>query len=331
MLKEMVCEILPTKNCHASTVLPLADGSVVCAWFGGSREGRDDVDIWFSRRDENGWCEPKRLTHADGIPHWNPVLLLLPNGNICLFFKVGKHIPSWRTYFAISTDGGRSFGEPAELVKGDRSGGRGPVKNKCIKLSSGRILAPASTENRGWNCFVDISDDGGKTWKKTAKVPTEKISPILNSQNNYCSNLIPMIQPTLWESADGKVHMLTRTAVGSIYRSDSEDGGESWCRAYSTGLPNNNSGIDLVKVPCGDLYLVSNPVAENWGARSPITLSRSKDNGETWETLLTLEEKRERKEYSYPGIEYLDGSLFITYTHERHNVAFWKIALDELG
>ena len=29
-----------TKSCHASTVLPLSDGSVVASWFGGSAEGR---------------------------------------------------------------------------------------------------------------------------------------------------------------------------------------------------------------------------------------------------------------------------------------------------
>ena len=55
-----------------------------------------------------------------------------------------------------------------------------------------------------------------------------------------------MIQPTLWESKDGSVHMLTRTKLGKIYRSDSLDGGKTWCRAYATNLPNNNSGIDPV-------------------------------------------------------------------------------------
>ena len=134
-----------------------------------------------------------------------------------------------------------------------------------------------------------------------------------------------MIQPTLWESALGKVHMLTRTSVGRIYRSDSEDYGESWCEAYPTCLPNNNSGIDLVAVPDGTLFLVSNPVGENWGERSPLTLSKSEDNGKSWETVLTLEEEKIDSEFSYPAIEYFNGSLYITYTYERTNVAFWKI------
>ena len=327
VIKEFVCNPLPTANCHASTVLPLPDGSVVAAWFGGTKEGTTDVDIWYARRDDDGWGEPKNISYNKTLPHWNPVLFLCENGEILLFFKVGRKIPSWRTFVSVSVDGGLSFGQPRELVKGDKSGGRGPVKNKCLRLSDGRILAPASTENRGWNCFVDTSFDDGATWEKGSKIKTEQTAPILNSQNSYTSNLIPMIQPTLWESEAGKVHMLTRTPVGKAYRSDSEDYGRSWCQAYETDLLNNNSGLDIVKIPSGELFLISNPVGENWGERSPLTLQKSADNGLTWETVLTLEEEKKDSEFSYPAIEYRDNALYMTYTYERLNVAFVKIEL----
>ncbi len=326
-IKEFICNPLPTPNCHASTVLPLPDGTVIAAWFGGTEEGKSDVNIWYSRRDGNGWSKPCSISYTKSLPHWNPVLFLKENGDIVLFFKVGRQIYSWRTFFSILSDGGKTFSKPEELVKGDRSDGRGPVKNKCIRLSNGRILAPASYENNGWNCFVDISDDDGATWRKTPKIRTEQAVPIFNRQNKYTSNLIPMIQPTLWESAPGKVHMLTRTSVGRAYRSDSDDYGETWCEAYRTDLWNNNSGLDVVKTPNGDLYLISNPVEENWGERSPITLQKSTDNGATWETVLVLEEEKKDSEFSYPAIEYMNGSLYLTYTYERLNVAFWKIDL----
>ena len=326
-IKEFICNPLPTPNCHASTVLPLPDGTVISAWFGGTKEGTGDVNIWYSRRDENGWSKPASVSYNKNLPHWNPVLFLKENGEIVLFFKVGRQIYSWRTFFSISTDGGKTFSKPVELVKGDRSDGRGPVKNKCIRLSNGRILAPASYENHGWNCFVDISDDDGATWRKTQKIKPEQAVPLFNRQNSYTSNLIPMIQPTLWESAPGKVHMLTRTSVGRAYRSDSDDYGETWCQPYRTELWNNNSGLDVVKTPDGALYLLSNPVEENWGERSPLTLQKSTDNGATWETILVLEEEKIDSEFSYPAIEYMNGSLYLTYTYERLNVAFWKIDL----
>lgn len=44
-LKEFIFENKPTDSCHASTVLPLDDGRVVAAWFAGTKESADDVDI----------------------------------------------------------------------------------------------------------------------------------------------------------------------------------------------------------------------------------------------------------------------------------------------
>ncbi|WP_052737040.1 exo-alpha-sialidase [Paenibacillus algorifonticola] len=40
--------------------------------------------------------------------------------------------------------------------------------------------------------------------------------------------------------------MLLRSTEGFIFRSDSNDDGRTWCQAYPTPLPNNNSGIDVV-------------------------------------------------------------------------------------
>ncbi|MBR0112197.1 MAG: exo-alpha-sialidase [Clostridia bacterium] len=325
--KYFVCDTLPTANCHASTLLPLDDGSVVFAWFGGTKEGRDDVDIWYTVKDSSGFMPPEKLSRAKDIPHWNPVLFLMKSGEIRLFFKVGKKIAAWKTFYASSFDSGRTFSQPRELVPGDRSGGRGPVRNKCLRLESGRVLAPASTEHHGWVSFTDISDDDGVTWRKGRRVKTEYAVPILNSENNYSTNKIPMIQPTLWQSDDGTVHMFARTAAGRIYRSESEDEGETWREAYPTGLPNNNSGIDLVKVPDGRIFLVSNPVSENWGERSPLTVQVSADGGNTFTHFLTLEEVKKDSEFSYPAAVYHSGALHISYTYERTNIAYVKILL----
>ncbi len=315
--KEMIFdEKKPTLNCHASTVLPLPDGEILAAWFGGTQESDNDVDIWLSIRSTGKWCEPQRITADENMPHWNPVLFLRLDGTVCLFFKVGKKVRFWHTWFSTSKDNGRTWSKPEELVKGDTGNGRGPVKNKNLRLSDGRILAPASSETGGrWLSFIDMSFDDGITWQKQPDVPTRK------PHRKY----VPMIQPTLWESAPGKVHMLTRTNVGLIYRSDSEDYGATWCRAYSTNLFNNNSGIDLAKTDNGDLFLVSNPVAENWGKRTPLTLMKSADNGETWEEVLVLE--KDEGEYSYPAIVCKDNILYITYTWKREKIAYWEIEL----
>ena len=184
--KEMIFDKKITDSCHASTVLPLDDGTVIAAWFGGSSEKKNDVNIYTSvRTEEDGWSEPVVVSAAAEIAHWNPVLFQKEDGTVILYFKVGKDTDYWQTYYATSTDG-RSWSTPKELVPGDNSGGRGPVKNKPIRLKDGTVLAPASTEIDGeWRAFVDISNDDGETWTRTENVDSK-----------YCICFkVPMIQP----------------------------------------------------------------------------------------------------------------------------------------
>lgn len=306
-----------TSSCHASTVLPLEDGSVVAAWFGGTTEGNNDVKIWVSRRENSVWSKPYSVSvNGEELPHWNPVLFLRENGEIILYFKYGKPIPKWVTYYCISNDGGRSFSEPQVLVPGDKDGGRGPVKNKNIRLEDGTVIAPASKESlkKSWKCFVDISRDDGLTFEHSNFVLRPK------------KNAIPvnMIQPTLWESDEG-IHMLVRTSRGSLYRSDSRDGGKSWCKAYETSLPNPNSGVDVVRMDNGCLVLIMNPVSENWGDRAPLVLMSSFDNGKTFTEFFKCEKLAGDYEFSYPAIVADKNALHITYTYERKTIAYQKV------
>jgi predicted neuraminidase len=137
------------------------------------------------------------------------------------------------------------------------------------------------------------------------------------------------IQPALWESAPGKVHALMRTPAGSLWRVDSEDYGKTWGDVYDTGIPNNNSGIDLVKLNTGRLVLILNPIAQNWGPRSPLTMMISDDNGLTWKAIANLEDEGAYlgdEEFSYPTIiRTKDDGVIISYTWKRDDVKVWKI------
>ncbi|WP_135550411.1 sialidase family protein [Paenibacillus cymbidii] len=307
----------PTANCHATTLAALADGTIVAAWFGGTEEGKADVDIWGAIRQDGVWSAPFRIAGKEGVAHWNPVLFADSSGTVHLYYKVGHVIPEWVTWHCASRDGGRTWSEPAVLVEGDESGGRGPVKNKPIALQDGTWAAPASIETAThWDAFVDLSADGGKSWTRSAFVPIDHAA--LAGKG--------IIQPTLWEPAPGRVHMLLRSTEGAVYRSDSGDGGATWCEAYAIALPNNNSGIDLTQLADGGLALVYNPVPGNWAARSPLVVAWSADNGATWRDMLTLE--AEPGEYSYPAIVRAGERLFLTYTWNRVQVAFWELTLE---
>jgi predicted neuraminidase len=301
------------RSCHAATLMAFPEGGLIAAWFGGTAEGDPDVDIWFARREGGIWSVPERAAGMTGIAHWNPVLFQGDCGEVHLYYKIGPTIPEWVTMRTISRDQGRTWSEPVPLAEGD-IGGRGPVRNKPIVLGDGTWLAPASVETaERWDAFTDLSADGGKTWIKSAMVPLDHAS--LRGKG--------IIQPTLWESGPNRVHMLLRSTEGYIYRSDSIDNGRTWCAAYPTSLPNNNSGIDLVKLNNNALVLVHNPVMGNWAARTPLVCSVSEDNGLTWEERFVLED--EPGEYSYPAIVAVGNRTCLVYTWRRERIAFWDI------
>lgn len=310
------------RQCHASTVCVLPDGNVGAAWFGGEHEKAPDVAIWFARRENGEWEEPRKVADREGIPCWNPVLFA-DGTQLFLFYKVGKEIAQWQTFVKESSDSGQTWGEERELVPGD-FGGRGPVKNKCIRLQDGTILAPASTEENGWECFTDRSEDGGRTWQRSANVPIDR--QMLAGSG--------MIQPTLWQDERGIVHMLMRSSEGAIYKSESADGGVSWSSGKKTSLPNNNCGIDVARLGDGRLVLVYNPVSGDWAARSPIAFTVSEDNGKSWGNPEILDyvpckTNIERAEFSYPAIVADGNDVYITYTWKRRTIAFWQLHFPE--
>lgn len=103
---------------HASTLV-LLDQDLLCAWFGGTKEGIPDTKIWLSKFGAT-WTKPYPVASEEGLAHWNPVLLRVPGPEkILLFYKVGSPISSWRTKIIESDDKGKTWSKPRELIPGD--------------------------------------------------------------------------------------------------------------------------------------------------------------------------------------------------------------------
>ena len=307
----------PFAQCHASTLVQLRNNRILASWFGGTREGHEDVGIWIAERYEGRWSPPKLLAKVKNEPHFNPVLFHAPDGLVHAFFKVGPNAREWRSWTMTSADEGATWSEAREIAPEDPLAS-GPVKNKAIILADGTWLAPNSVETSDhWDVFVDRSADGGATWEHSAFV----------SIDHAAFEGRGAIQPTLWESEPGVVHMFVRTTGGRIWRSDSDDGGKSWIPLYETDLPNNNSGIDLAKLHDGTLALVYNRTDEQ-GVRSPLSIALSFNNGETWPHRLDIES--EEGEYSYPAIIPTTMGMAITYIWKRERIAFWHGSIEQV-
>lgn len=326
-------------NCHASSIVLLPGGERLVAFFAGLREGEPDNAIWLVRWRDGVWQPPERRFAKPGLPHWNPILHA-EGAEVWLFYKTGTTVHDWTNQITHSPDGGRSWTPSRPLVPGDASL-RGPVRNKLLVLQSGAWLAPGSVEDtKHWDAFTDRSEDHGATWRQ-APVPIQHLAEGAQDRVAVWEGLKAdalwetdldrvfawdgVIQPSLWESTPGQVHMLLRSTRGWVYRSDSTDDGRSWGTAYATALPNNNSGLDAVRLTDGRLLLVYNPVGGNWGRRTPLSLAGSADSGQTWTRLLDLE--TDEGEFSYPAIIAAADQVHVTYTWNRTNIIHHRFRL----
>jgi predicted neuraminidase len=319
-------------QCHASTVA-VAGGRPVVAWFAGTREGSRDNRIHVA-----GPGGTRVLDTGRDVAHWNPVLATGPDGALWLFCKAGARISEWVTLVTRSRDGGATWEPVRELVPGDRSGGRGPVKNPPLSTPDGLWLAPASVEEWGerprWTPFVDVSADGGRTWER---VPIGVDRPAPRGAGH--------IQPALWWGTAGPVALM-RSTEGRAHRSGSPDGGRTWTAAAPTELPNGNSGLSAVALPSGRVACVHNPSATDWGPRCPLVVSVSDDDGWSWRRVLVLDDGADPAggftpgdggvvtsgagEYSYPTAV-LDGDrLLVGYTWQRRGIVLAVVPLTSL-
>ena len=320
------------RQCHAPTLAHLRNNRFLAAWFGGGAEGAADVGIWAADRFQCTWSKPRLVAKVSDEPHWNPVLFRASDGSVLLYFRVGRRVADWHTWLTISADEGQTWTQPAELA--DTGGfAPGPVRSKPLMLAGGNLLAGNSVEADGdWRVRVDRSTDEGRTWNPGTFLPwanpdvKDRCTTPAGDEVDHLKQVLDFaargaIQPALWESSRGRVHLLARTTMGALYRSDSYDGGLSWSPLYRTSLPSNNSGIDVCRLPDGAVVLASNPIAESWGARSPLRLSLSKDNGETWPHQLDLEDGA--GEFSYPSLLATPRGVAVVYTWKRERIAFW--------
>jgi len=315
---EFIFNSAPFAECHASTIAETAGGLAV-AYFGGTAEKNPDVAIWLSLFRNGKWNEPVEV--ANGIspggkryPCWNPVLYSDASGVLLLFYKVGPDPVNWWGMMIKSEDGGTTWSAPARLPDGIL----GPVKNKPVKLKSGELLCPTSSEAGEWQVYFERTPDLGLTWSKSDFVSDPEH--------------MQAIQPAILVHGRKKLQALCRSRDNVIAESWSKDNGKTWSPLTPTALPNPNSGIDAVTLADGRQLLVYNPTTVpegKWtGPRSPICIAISK-NGKVWQQFLTLES--EPGEFSYPAvIQTSDGMVHITYTWKRTTIRHFTLDPDKI-
>ncbi|MCC9138961.1 exo-alpha-sialidase [Pontibacter silvestris] len=309
--EELVFENPPFQQCHASTMVETSGGKILLACFGGSQEGKPDVDIWLTSINNKGVIsEPKNV--ATGIvndslryPTWNPVLFKAREGKLFLFYKVGPNPREWWGMVKTSENNGRTWSAARQLPENIL----GPIKNKPVQLADGTILSPSSIEEstERWKVHIEKSSDLGQTWQM---IPVDH-----NSE-------FDVIQPSILIYPDDRIQILCRSKQGYVVKAWSTDGGNSWGELSNTSLLNPNSGTDAVTLKDDSQLIVYNPdvPGKEWfNGRGKLRVARSVD-GQVWKDIVTLEDGT-TEEYSYPAIiQTKDGLVHISYTYDRKNI-----------
>jgi Neuraminidase (sialidase) len=153
-------------------------------------------------------------------------------------------------------------------------------------------------------CF--LSDDNGKTWHQS--------DTALQGPENSRSGLQ---EPGVIELKDGRLMMLCRTDQGCQMRSYSADGGVTWSPAEPTNLLSPVSPATFERIPqTGDILLAWNDHTHvddaHRGKRTPFRVAISRDEGQTWENVKTLEDDPAGW-YCYTAMEFVGDRVLLAY------------------
>jgi predicted neuraminidase len=248
----------PMVQNHASFVHLLADGRLICAWFGGSLEGKSDISIYASVLENNAaaWGPPQRLSFDPDHSEQNPVLFQAPDGRLLLFHtsQPSGNQDECRIRMAeVFTDAA----DPTRLTATDGyylDLPRGSfVRAPVVIRADGAWLLPIfrciPRPGQKWNgshdtAAVGISEDGGKTWR------LEELD-----QSIGCVHMSPV--PTGPKTVAA---LFRRRQADFVYRTESVDEGRTWSVPAATDLPNNNSSIAAIALADGRVAVICNPI-----------------------------------------------------------------------
>ncbi len=289
---------LAIPSSHASTVCQAPDGSILCAFYGGSAEAAPDVKIYLARLEAGKWSAPEAAVDTPGKPEGNPVLFVAPSGKLRLYF-VTIHGFGWnwaKIKQTSSADSGRTWG-PIETLR-DKRGWM--IRNHPVVLRDGRLIFPMYSENKWCSEFM-VSSDGGESWRF--------LSETCSRPGN--------IQAALAELEDGTLYATMRVGGkgGNLWEARSSDRGETWEGPTRMELPNPNAGTDMIVLGSGDLLLAFN---NDDRKRTPLSLALSSDEGRTWSI---KDVETGKGEFSYPSLcQASDGVIHLTYTYKRETI-----------
>ena len=211
---------------------------------GDVRKGKGLREVWYIVSNDAGqsWSQPVNITtqvHRPKQPQTNPLYN----------FK-----EDWRTY---ANTPGHGF----QFVSGPNKG--------RIYIAGNHNAGDPLPSNKDWNAHAYYSDDHGKTFQLSEKVPfastNESLAAQIGENSVYMSSRNQSYTP--------------KARVISI----SHDGGQTWVSsAPDTNLPDPINQASVLSWKKGKNFILAHSNAADENKRDNLTLRLSKDQGKTW-------------------------------------------------
>ncbi|CAN5829850.1 sialidase family protein [soil metagenome] len=280
------------------------EGRLWATWYGGGEGEGTENYVMLVTSDDVGrsWSKLKLVIDQPDseVRCYDPCLWTDPDGRLWLFWAQSyRHFDGrcgvWAIVAEDANDADTSWSEPRRLCDGI-------LMNKPTVLSSGDWLLPTAIWRIEDSCRVVASTDKGETWtlRGAANIP--------DPEHRNCD------EPMIVERQDGNLWLLARTRYG-IGESHSSDGGKTWSPVEPTAIEHPVARFFVRRLNSGNLLLVKHGPIDEVTGREQLLAFVSRDDGESWEGGLMLDERRG---ISYPdGVEAPDGTISIIYDRDR--------------
>lgn len=348
MTKEDIFPLNALHN-HASSVVELADGSVMVCWYRGSGERTaDDVMILGARKPKgaSAWSAPFILADTPGFPDTNPILFVDGKQRLWLFWNT---IVANRWETAILNYKRSSSPAGSGVPAWDRDGYIIPKPpNLAVRVREYASRNEALKAHKEWPDMEKMIDDKYSTragWM-TRVHPTVLSSgrwvlPLYSDGFNFSlvglsddeggswyfgEPLVGMggVQPSVVQRKDGALVAFMRDngpAPKRVQRAESRDEGLTWTFATDDPEPNSGTSVQVIRLRNGRWLMMNNDTERG---RHSLVLALSDDEGASWKwrRRIELDSRPERPDsYHYPSLWLAsDGTVHATYSVFRNEL-----------
>lgn len=190
------------------------------------------------------------------------------------------------------------------------------LRNNHLKVYQDAIASCASNE-------VIVSSDEGETWQALGSVEI----PMSCDKDR----LWIWSEPTIVELKDGRIAMyLRRGGTGKLWYAESSDGGQTFCEAVPTNIPNPSNKPKLLRMEDGRIALIHTPNSvQGFAGRNPLAIWLSSNE------LKSFDDKRIISDF--PGAFcYPDGfaegdHIHFAIEYNRHDILYIDADLSREG